>query len=63
MVNQRVIEANPKKIKALLAMSLPNKPKKVMSLAGRVAVLSRFISWAIDHCTPFFGVLKGSKKF
>ena len=34
MVNQRGIEANPKKIKALLEMSSPKKPKEVMSLAG-----------------------------
>ena len=44
MVNQRGIEANPEKIRALLEMSSPKKPKEVMSLAGRVAVLSRFMS-------------------
>ena len=44
MVNQHGIEANPEKIKALLEMSLPKKPKEVMSLTGRVAVLSRFVS-------------------
>ena len=43
-------------------MSSPKKPKEVMSLAGRVAVLSKFMSRAIDHCTPFFDVLKRSKK-
>ena len=48
---------------ALLEMSSPKKPKEVMSLAGRVATLSRFVSHAIDHCAPFFDVLKGSKKF
>ena len=44
-------------------MSSPRKPKQVISLAGKVAVLSRFISRAIDYCVPFFNVLKGSKKF
>ena len=34
-----------------------------MSLVGRVAVLSRFVSRAIDHYAPFFDVLKGSKRF
>ena len=34
-----------------------------MSLVGRVAVLSRFVLRAIDHCAPFFDVLKGSKNF
>ena len=40
MVNQCGIEANPKKINALLEMSSPKKPKVVMSLASRVATLS-----------------------
>ena len=63
VVNQRGIEANPEKIKALLEMSLPKKPKEVMSLGGRVATLSRFVSQAIDHYSHFFDGLKGSKKF
>ena len=63
MVNQRGIEANPKKINALLEMSSPRKPKEVMSLAGRVASLSHFMSRATDRCAPFFDLLKGSKKF
>ena len=44
-------------------MSSPRKPKEVMSLAGRVATLSSFVSQIIDRCIPFFDVLKGSKKF
>ena len=44
-------------------MSSPKKPKEVMSLADRVATLSRFVSRAIDSCASFFNVLKGSKKF
>ena len=40
MVNQRGIEANPKKKKALLEMKSPKIPKEVMSLVGRVAALS-----------------------
>ena len=63
MVNQRGIEANPEKINALLEMSSPRKPKEVMSLVGRMAALSHFVSRAIEHCAPFFDVLKGSKKF
>ena len=61
--NQRGIEANPKKIKALLEMSSPKKPKKVMSMEGRAAALSRFVSRPTDHCALFFDVLKGLKKF
>ena len=63
MVNQRGIEANPEIIKALLDMTSPQTPKEVMSLAGKVAVLSRFVSRATDRCVSFFDVLKGSKKF
>ena len=63
MVNQRGIEANPKKIKVLLEMSSPKKPKEIMSLANRVAALSRIVSQATYHCAPFFDVIKGSKNF
>ena len=44
MVNQRGIEANHEKINVLLEMSSPRKPKEVISLADRVAALSRFVS-------------------
>ena len=63
MVAQRGIEANSEKIKVLPEMSSPRKPKEGMSLAARAAALSRFVSRAIDHCVPFFDMLKGSKKF
>ena len=61
-VNQRGIKANLEKIKALLEMSSPKKPKEVISLAGRVATLSQFVSRVTNHCAPFFKVLKGSKR-
>ena len=44
-------------------MSSPTKTKEVMSLAGRVVVLSGFMSRTIDHWAPFLNELKGSKKF
>ena len=50
-------------MKALLEISSPRKPKEVLSLVGRVTTLSRFVSWVIDCCVPFFDVLKVSKKF
>lgn len=40
MVNQHKIKANPNKIKALLSMRSPNKPKEVKSLIGQHATLS-----------------------
>ena len=63
MINQQGIEVNPEKIKALLKMNSPKKPKEVMSLAGRVATLSRFVPRVTDRYAPFFDVLKGSKRF
>ena len=63
MVNQRGIEANSEKINELLEMSSPRKPKEVMSLIDRVAVLSHFVSRATDCCKPFFDMLKGFNKF
>ena len=61
MINQPGIKANPKKIQALLDMSLPQKPKEVMSLARKVVALSRFISRATNHC-PILRCAKGIKE-
>ena len=58
IVNNRGIEANPNKIKAMLDMPPPLNIKKVQRLIGRIAALSRFVSKAIDKCQPFFQVLK-----
>ena len=58
MVSQRGIEANPKKVKAILEMSSPRMVKEVQSLTGRIAALNRFVSKATDKCLPFFKTLK-----
>ena len=58
MVTQRGIEANPKKIKAILDMKHPSNKKEVQQLTGRVEVLSRFISKSAKRCLPFFKVLQ-----
>ena len=58
MVSQRGIEANPKKVKAILKISSPRTIKEVQSLIGKVAALNRFISKATDKCLPFFKTLK-----
>ncbi|KAM6548883.1 hypothetical protein CsatB_020559 [Cannabis sativa] len=63
MVNQRGIEANPAKIRALVEMPSPTKPKEVQSLTGKVAALNRFISRSSDKCKEFFQTLKGNKRF
>ena len=58
IVNNREIEANPDKIKAVLDMPPPSNIKKVQRLTGRIVALSRFVSKASDKCQPFFQVLK-----
>ena len=58
MVSQRGIEANPRKVRAILEMSSPKMVKEVQSLMGRVATFNRFISKATEKCLPFFKILK-----
>ena len=58
IVNNRGIEANPDRIKAVLDMPPPSNIKEVQRLTGRIAALSRFVSKASDKCHPFFQVLK-----
>ena len=58
IVNNRGIEANPDKIKAMLDMPSPSSIKEVQRLTGRIVALSRFVSKASDKCQPFFQVLK-----
>ena len=58
MVSRRGIEANPKKVRAILEMSSPKTIKEVESLTGRVADLNMFVSKATDKRLPFFKTLK-----
>nr|XP_023895560.1 uncharacterized protein LOC112007449 [Quercus suber] len=58
MVSQRGIEANPKKVQAILNMASPKSVKEVQKLTGRIAALNRFVSRATDKCLPFFKTLK-----
>ena len=58
IVNNRGIEANPDKIKAVLGMPPPSNIKEVQRLTGRIVALSRFVSKANDKCQPFLRVLK-----
>ena len=58
IVNNRGIEANPDKIKAVLDMPLPSSIKEVQRLTGRIDALSRFVSRASDKCQPFFQIMK-----
>ena len=58
MVSQQDIEANPEKVKAIIEIKSPKIVKEVQSLKGKVIVLNRFVSKAMDKCMPFFKVLK-----
>jgi hypothetical protein len=58
MVSQKGIEANPKKVRAILELQLPQTTKQLHQLTGRIAALSRFISRSTDKCFPFFKILK-----
>ena len=58
IVNNRGIETNPDKIKAMLDMPSPSSIKEVQRLTGRIVALSRFVSRSNDKCRPFFQILK-----
>lgn len=58
MVSQWGIEANPKKVKAILDMQTPRSTKEVQRLVERVTTLSKFISRATNKCYPFFRLVK-----
>ena len=58
MVSQQGIKANLEKVKAIIEIKSPKIVKEVQSLKGKVIVLNRFVSKAMDKCMPFFKVLK-----
>jgi len=58
MIDQRGIEANPDKIRAILQMRSPTTIKEVQKLTGCVTALGRFMSRSANKCPPFFKVLK-----
>ena len=50
IVNNRGIEGNPDKIKAVLDTLPPSNIKDIQRLTRRIVVLSRFLSRASDKC-------------
>ena len=58
MVSQRGIEANLKKVQAIINMASPKTIKEVQKLTRRIAALNRFVSRLTDKCLPFFKTLK-----
>jgi hypothetical protein len=63
IVIHRGIEANLKKIEAIMRMEAPRSQKKVQRLSGHVAALSRFISRLGEKGMPFYKFLKKVDKF
>ena len=63
MVSQRGIEANPKKVKAIMEMTSPKIVKEVQRLIGQVSTLNGFVSKATNKCLPFFKKLKQAFKW
>jgi hypothetical protein len=60
LVSARGIEANPKKIQAILTMGKPTKLHDVQKLAERVAALSRFVARLGEKALPFYALMKKS---
>jgi len=58
MVSHRGIEANPKKVKAILDMTSPRSVKEVQRLTRHKAALNKFVSRVTNKCLPFFKTLK-----
>src|SRR3954470_1359411 len=63
IVSERGIEANPKKINAIMALQKPASVKGVQRLTGCVAALSRFISRLGEKAIPLYRLLRRSEKF
>src|ERR1041385_3927695 len=63
MVSARGVKANPKKFQELARMQEPVNIKGVQQLTGRLATLSRFISWLGERTLPFYQLLRKGEKF
>lgn len=58
LVDERGIEANPDKVKAVLDMSSPRTVKEVQRLTRCLEALDRFLSRSADKSPMFFKSLK-----
>ena len=63
LVSTKGIEANPKRIKAILRMEPPKSRKEAQRLPGRLASLNKFISRSAERSLSFFKVLKLAEVF
>jgi len=63
LLTRRGIEANPDKCQTIINMRSPISVKEVQQLTGRLAALSRFLSYAGDKAFSFFASIKKKEKF
>ena len=63
LVSSRGIEANPKKIRAIESMKLPETVRDVQRFTGCLASLSRFVSRLGEKAMPLYQLMKKSEAF
>ena len=63
LITNRGIEINLDQIDAVRRLNPLSNPKEVQKLTGMLAALNRFISKFVDHCRPFYQLLKKWKRF
>jgi hypothetical protein len=63
LLTKRGIEANPYECQAIIDMRSPSNIKEVQQLTGRLATLSRFLSYVGDKAFSFFASIKKKEKF
>src|ERR1051325_2715217 len=63
MLTNRGIEANPDKCQAIIDMRSPTSVREVQQLTGRLAALSRFLSWAGDKSIDSCSAIKKRAQF
>jgi hypothetical protein len=63
LVSHRGIEANPRKIQAIMDMAPPQSTKDIQWLTGRLAALNKFILRSDERSLPFLKTLHGAKDF
>ena len=53
MISHRGIEANPKKMEAILNMKAPKTLNELQKLNRRIIALGQFISYLAKKCYPY----------
>ena len=63
IISERGIEANPKKINAIMSLSKPTSIRGVQKITGCIAALSHFIRWLGEKAIPLYRLLKKTDEF